>query len=283
MTRSYPESMLTLCAVVLLLAQTTPAQVTPPAVPDPAALIKEVEAHQRQLDQIRENFTFHEIRETDTLDSKGGITNRSSDEREIFFVNRHRIGRLVKKDGKDLSPHDAQSEQEKTRKAVEKAIKEPLDRNSFREGGDLELSRILAVMNISNPRRVTINGRDTLAFDFTGDRHASAHGVALSAARKMSGTVWVDESDRQVARLEATLDDNFRLGGGLLATVQKGTFLRFEQAHVAQGLWFPSTSEVHVIARELMVKGLRENIHIRDLDFRRFDVGVLQKTGEPHQ
>jgi len=274
--------MLALCAVVLLFAQVMPTQVMP-VIPDSVALVKEVEAHQRQLDQIRENYTFHEIRDTDTLNGKGAVTGRSSEEHEIFFVNRHRIARLVKKDGKDLNPHDAQNEQERIRKAVEKATKEPLEKDSFREGGDLELSRILAVMNISRPRRVTINGRDTLAFDFTGDRHANAHGVALSAARKMSGTVWVDESDRQVARLEATLDDNFRLGAGLLATVQKGTYLRFEQAHVAQGLWLPSTSEVHVVARELLVKGLRENIHIRDLDFRRFDVGVLQKNGEPHQ
>ena len=98
------------------------------------------------------------------------------------------------------------SEQDRVKKLVEKAEKTPLDHNSFREGGDLELSRILAVMNISRPRRVTVNGRDSLAFDFTGDRHANAHGAAVSAARKMSGTVWMDEADRQqVAWLEATL------------------------------------------------------------------------------
>jgi hypothetical protein len=167
------------------------------------------------------------------------------------------------------------------RKLVEKDTKNPLDHDSYRQGGDLEISRILEVMNITRPRRVSLNGRDCLAFDFTGDRHASAHGVALSAARKMSGTVWIDEADRQVARLEATLDDNFRLGGGLLATVQKGTWLRLEQAHVGQGVWLPASSEVHVMARELLVKGLRENLHFKDFDFRRFDVGVREKSELP--
>jgi hypothetical protein len=265
---------------VMLFAAVLLAQ-APPVVPDSNALIKEVEAHQRTLDEIRESYTFHEVMDTDTLDSKGVVTGRSSEEREVFFVNRHRISRLLKKDGKLLTGKDEKNEQERVQKATEKATKTPLDHDSFREGGDLELSKILAVMNISHPRRVTVNGRATLAFDFTGDRHASAHGVALSAARKMSGTVWVDEADKQVARLEATLDDNFRLGGGLLATVQKGTFLKLEQSHVGQGLWLPSTSEVHVVARELIVKGLRENVHVRDFDFRRFDVAVGQKLGEP--
>jgi hypothetical protein len=260
----------------------SPAQVQdPPAIPDSVALVKEVEAHQRQLEQLRENYTFRELQETDTLDSKGSVTNRSSEEREVFFVNRHRLTRVVKKDGKALSGKEEKSEQDRVKKLVEKAEKNPLDHDSYREGGDLELSRILAVMNISRPRRVTVEGRDTLAFDFTGDRHASAHGLALSAARKLSGTVWVDEADRQVARLEATLDDNFRLGAGLLATVQKGTWLRLEQVHVGQGLWLPSTSEVHVMARELIVKGLRENLHFRDFDFRRFEVGVSQKNADP--
>jgi hypothetical protein len=259
------------------------AQTSPPVVVDPLALIREVEAHQRTLDQLRENFTFHEVIETDTLDSKGAVTGKTSDEREVFFVNRHRLTRLIKKDGKPLTGKDEKNEDERVKKATEKATKTPLDHDSFREGGDLELSRILTVMNISHPRRVTVNGRPALAFDFTGDRHANAHGVSLSAARKMSGTVWVDEADRQVARLEATLDDNFRLGAGLLATVQKGTYVRMEQSHVGDGLWLPSTSEVHVIARELLVKGLRENIHVRDFDFRRFDVGVGQKIEPPHQ
>jgi len=262
----------------LLCAQT--ARAIPP---DTAALVKEVEAHQRQLDEYRENFTFHELVETDTLDGKGVVTGHSSEEREVFFVNRHRIARLVKKDGKSLGPHEDKQEQERIRKLVEKAVKNPLDHDSYREGGDLEMSRILAVMNITRPRRVSLNGRNTLAFDFTGDRHASAHGVALSAARKMSGTVWIDEADRQVARLEATLDDNFRLGGGLLATVEKGTWLRLEQAHVGQGLWLPASSEVHVMARELLVKGLRENLHFKDFDFRRFDVSVIGKNADPHE
>jgi hypothetical protein len=41
----------------------------------------------------------------------------------------------------------------------------------------------------------------------------------------------------------------------------------------------PSMSEIHLAARELLVKSVRQNIHIKDSDFRRFDVGVVQQMG----
>src|SRR6202000_2066438 len=97
---------LALAAVApLLSAQTAP-------IPDVATLLKDVQNHQRQTDSIRENYTFHEIVRTDTLDSKGVVKETHSEESEIFFFKGHRIIHLLKRDGADLSPHDQQKEQE---------------------------------------------------------------------------------------------------------------------------------------------------------------------------
>jgi hypothetical protein len=138
-------------------------------------------------------------------------------------------------------------------------------------------------MKISNPRRITLKDRNTLTYDFIGDPHAKAHGLAENAARKVAGTVWIDEQDHEVARLEAHFDDTFRIGAGFLATIQKGTSLVFEKSRLGQELWMPTTSEIHLSARELFVRGVRQNIHIKDSDFRRFDIGVLQQTAPPAQ
>src|SRR5580704_18381395 len=86
-------------SILLVLAACLTAQ-----LPAPAALLEEVKANQHKLDQIRENYTFHMIRRVDALDKNGAIVTTSTIEREVFFVNGHRIARLVKKDGKDLSP-----------------------------------------------------------------------------------------------------------------------------------------------------------------------------------
>ena len=250
-------------------------------MPDPATLVQEIEAHQRSLDELRENYTFHEITRTDELGANGSVKDSTTEERDVFFVNGHRIARLLKKNGRELTEGERKSEQERIQRLIEKDLKLPPGHAYNRRGENVGLGQILPLMKISNPRRIPLNGRSTLAFDFVGDPHAKAHGLAENAARKIAGTVWIDESDREVARLEAHFDDNFRIGAGFVASIQKGTSLVFEQSRLSQALWMPSVSEIHLAARELLVKGVRRNIHIRDSDFRRFDTEVQQKIAPP--
>jgi len=252
-------------------------------MPEPATLVNEIEAHQCRMDELRENYTFRETTLTDELDPKGAVKGSDSEERDVFFVNGYRIARLVKKNGKELSEGDRKSEQDRVKRLIEKDMKAPFGHSYNRRGENVGVSQILPLMKVSNPRRISLNGRSTLAFDFVGDPHAKAHGLAENAARKIAGTVWIDETDREVARLEARFDDNFRIGAGFVASIQRGTSLIFEQSRLGQELWMPAVSEIHLAARELLVKGVRRNIHIKDSDFRRFDIGVLQQIAPPPQ
>jgi hypothetical protein len=250
-------------------------------MPEPAALAKEIEAHQRRMDELRENYTFHEITLTDELDSKGAVRAMDSEERDVFFVNGFRVARLTKKNGKELSEGDRRSEEDRVKKRIETVSKAPPGHSYNRRGENAGMSQILPLMKISNPRRTALNGRSTLAFDFVGDPHAKARGLAENAARKITGTVWIDETDHEVARLEARFDDNFNIGGGFLASIRKGTSLIFEQSRLDRELWMPTVSEIHLTARELLVKGVRQNIHIKDSDFRRFETSAQQQIGVP--
>ncbi len=100
------------------------------------------------------------------------------------------------------------------------------------------------------------------------------------AAKKMSGTIWFDETDHQLARLEVRFDENFHIGGGLLASVQKGTAMEFEQSPVGDGLWMQTSSAQHLDARVVMTK-LREDIHVRNFDFKKFNTDAVEKVGSP--
>ena len=261
-----------------VLAQTPAVKPADAPIPDIPTLMKQVQAHQRELDKVRENYTFREMQQTDDLDSNGQVKKTESQESEIFFVNGHHIERLVKKNGKDLSADEQKKEQEKVTKEVEKASK--LDPNkSLHEGEEISVSRILSIIKVSNPRRISLNGRDTIAFDFIGDPHAKTHGLAEDASKKMAGTVWVDEKDREVAKLTVHFDDNFHVGGGLLANIQAGSSFQFEQAKINNELWLPTGGEAHIQARVLLVKGYRENMRFHDSDFQRFHTDASQQAG----
>jgi len=54
-------------------------------------------------------------------------------------------------------------------------------------------------------------------------------------------------------------NDNFRVAGGLLASIQKGSNFRFDQALVSDGLWLPTGGEGTMQARLLMVKNVRQH------------------------
>lgn len=239
-------------------------------LPEIHQLMREVEQHQRQMDKVRENYTYTALQTTETLDSSGHVTKTETEENETFFVNSHAIERTLKKDGKALAGHDEEKETARMTKLVEKAEKTPP--GTPLEGQSISVSRVLEIMDVRNPRRLMFRGRSTILFDFAGRKDAKTHGLAEDASKKLQGTLWVDEADRQVAHMEVSFTDNFKVAGGLFASVQKGSSFRFDQAPVNGELWLPTGAEANVQARLLLVKGIRQHFTERDYDFKQFHV-----------
>lgn len=267
--------------ISLPTAQQLPAQQAAsaplPQIPD---LMREVQEHQKQLEKVRENYTYTSLQTTQDIDSKGGVKKTETEEGEDFFVNGHVIERAVKKNGQPLSDRDQQKETERVTKLVEKAQKTPPDQPL--EGPTISISRVLEIMDVRNPRRETYRGRQAIVFDFIGRKDAKTHGLAEDASKKLEGTIWIDEADRQVAHLEVRFIDNFRVAGGLVASIDKGSSFRFDQSLVNGEIWLPTAAEANMQARVLLVKGFRQHFTESDYDFKRFHVDAEQmKDAKP--
>jgi hypothetical protein len=131
-------------------------------------------------------------------------------------------------------------------------------------------------MDVRNPRREYYRGRSAIVFDFVGRKDAKTHGMAEDLSKKLQGTLYVDDADRQIAHLNASFNDTFRVGGGLVASIQKGSNFRFDQAAVNGEIWLPTGGEGTVQARLLLVKGIRQHFTERDYDYKRFRVETQQ-------
>lgn len=243
-------------------------------LPDPRTLVREVQEHQKQVDKLRENYTYTSLQTVQDVDGKGKVTKTETSENEDFFVNGHVIERTVKKNGQPLNDHEQQKETERVTKLVEKAEKTPPGQPL--EGPQVSISRVLEIMELGAPRREAFRGRPTIVFDFVGRKDAKAHGLAEEASKKLKGTIWIDEADREVAHLEVTFDENFHVAGGLLANVQKGSNFHFDQAPVDAGLWLPTGGEGMVAARVLLIKNMRQHFTERVYDYKRFKVETQQ-------
>ncbi len=262
-------------AGILLTAAVARAQTPPDApLPDARQLMREVMDHQKQLEKIRESYTYNSTQTVQDIDSKGTVTKTETTENEDFFVNGHVIERTVKKNGQPLSEHDQQKETERVTKLVEKAQKTPSGQPL--EGPSITVSRVLELMEVRNVRRETYRGRSAIVFDFVGRKDAQTHGLAEDASKKLKGTIWIDEADRQVAHLDVSFNDNFHVAGGLVANIQKGSNFHFDQAPVEERLWLPTGGEGSVQARVLLLKVMRQRFSERDYDYKRFRVEAQQ-------
>lgn len=242
-------------------------------LPDAVTLLQQVAGRQRQMDQVRENYTFHETIVIHLLNKDGSVKKVQSEEDEVFFVNSHEIDRAIQKDGKDLTPGEEKKEQDRVNKEVEKAQQTPpgqsIDKNN------VSVTRILSIMKAGTPRRETLDGRSMIVFDFTGNPHAKTHGVAEDASKKISGTIWIDEQDREVRRLIARFDDNFHLGFGLVS-IGKGSNFTFDQKLVNNELWLPVGGQAHVEGHAIGLIGYRADVNITDMDYQRFHAQATQ-------
>jgi len=238
-----------------------------PAIPQ---LMHEVEEHQKALEKVVENYTYTSLQTTQDLDANGQVKKTETTEQEVFFVHGRHIARLVKKDGKPLDDHDQQKETERVTKQVERAEKP--EQEQPKEDQDLNVSRILQIIDVRNPRRENFRGRPTIVFDAMGRKDAKTHGLGEEAFKKLQGTVWIDEADRQIARIDASFSDNFHVAGGLVVNVEKGSRFSFEQAPVNGEIWLPTGAEGTAQIRLFMVKNQRQHFTERDFDFKRFHV-----------
>ncbi len=251
----------TLLSVFLLVpALSASAQALPP-VP---TLIQDVQAHQQQLDKTRESYTFREQQIMHELDKHGGVKKQETREYNVFFVNGHPIQRLVRKNGASLNPGEEAKETEH--------IKNKIDQAEHTPPGDLlnskhtvSVSRMLVIEHFTNERRVTMDNRPMIALDFTGDRKAQTHGIAEDASKHLSGTVWIDEHDHEVRRVQATLDSPF-------------------QKIINNEVWLPTGASIHIEARAALFLGYHVQVEIIDDQYRRFHTAAEQQdaaSGKP--
>jgi len=252
-------------------------------LPDIAQLLKDVNQNQKQVDALVDQYACRETEENHEADGKGH-TKTTVTEYDVFYLRGEEVRRAVRKNGKDLSA----DEQQKENARVEKRVREYEKQQEKDGGGSAEakrqkeeeagISSILRVSRFVNARRERFRGHDVIVFDFEPNPGYKPKNLTESVLQKLVGVVWVDEQARQVVRLEARFTDSMKIGGGLVASVQKGSAFVFEQSKINNEVWLPSYTEAHFAARVLLLKGMQGDFVARYSDYQKFRVESVAKT-----
>lgn len=260
-------------AASLLPAQTfSPTQEPDRPLPDIPALMHEVEEHQRAAEAIQKDYLYHEVIQQQRSDGKKSETR----EFEVFWLEGVEIHKLTRRDGKDLNTEEQRKESERIDQEIARAKKRKAraqaeGRETDSHGNEeVTVSRFLELGTFTNPRRLQLNRRETIAVDYAGNPNAKTRNRMEDVIHDLSGTLWIDEQDRTITRVEGHFARSFKIGAGLLMSIDKGTNFSMQQTKINQEVWLPARIEAHGAARVMLLIHFKGSVLITDRDYRKF-------------
>ena len=252
-------------------------------------LLFDVERNQKALEAIRKSYTYRVHLEEQELDKKGSLKKTEVTDSQSVRIDGVLVNRVLARNGKPLTPEEAQKEDER----IDKEVAKDKARRAKREGkgedtdssGNVMIStaRILELGKFTNPRRVDFYGRPTIVADYAGDPAAKTHNAAEGFIRALVGTVWIDEKDHVLVGAQGHFVDDFKIGGGLLLNIHKGLSFEFRATLVNGEVWLPATTDAQGSARFLLFGGVNGRIHLQTSDYRKFHTEssvIVSSNGE---
>ncbi|CAA9418352.1 MAG: hypothetical protein AVDCRST_MAG74-3073 [uncultured Pyrinomonadaceae bacterium] len=257
-------------------------------LPDIPSLLKELQANEDRIEAILEDYSFTQKSTSRELGKDGVLHEKESETFQLSFYKGNRIRRLIEKNGKSLSEKEqadedknvqkrvAEIEKEIAKKEARAAVAQTKTGTPDEDNRRISIAEVLRASRLVNPRRERFRGRDVVVFDFEPNPDFDFKNAKsfLKFFGKTAGVMWIDEKDKQVARLEAVLFDNFKIGGGFLANLKKGASFALEQERVGDEIWLPSVADVNLSVKVLLVKGINVNQIVKSYDYRKFKTEI---------
>lgn len=256
-------------------------------LPDIAQLLQDLQANQEKLETILEDYSYKQDVVSREIQKDGTIKIKESETFQLSFYKGYRIQRLIAKNGKPLSAKDQENADEDAQKRVreiekeidkqEKKVAQNKDGTPNGEGQRISIAEVLKASKLLNPRRERLKGRDVVVFDFEPNPSFDFKNAKsfLKFFGKTAGVMWIDEKDKQVARIEAVLFDSYKIGGGVLAKLRKGASFTLEQDRINNEIWLPTLADINLSVRVLLVGGVNVNQEIKSYDYQKFKTEVL--------
>ncbi len=228
-------------------------------------------------DKLLRDYTYVERQVVRHVDGKGKVKStetKTYDELEIYGEP---VEKLIAKDDKPLSAKDAQKEDEKVQKLIDKRKDESDGERKKRlekEEKDREQERqfVREVADAYNFKFIgmeTLNGRDNYVID--GDPKPGYQPVHKEAKilPKVRFRAWIDRADSQVAKLDVECIDTVSFGL-FLARLHKGSRVILEQVRVNDEVWLQQHVAVKVDARIALLKDFDIEVDVSDRDYKKF-------------
>jgi hypothetical protein len=239
--------------------------------------------------QHRNDLALAQFERKERIVSQRGKATVASDwTTEVIPAGDHRIRVELERDGKPADPASLedrwrQAAQSLTKDAetdVPNANEEDDDRQDRRAHARYQdryemVDAVARAFRFHWIGRTDQDGRGILEFSFEPDPSFKSSKLFAIVYAHMVGTVWVDEANSQVVRIDARLRDDISIAAGLIVKIDRGAQASLRQQEVASGIWEPVQYSYDYQGRKLLFGALS--------GYSRMDASDYRHIGSPEE
>ncbi|HEV7643989.1 MAG TPA: hypothetical protein VGO50_08630 [Pyrinomonadaceae bacterium] len=253
-----------------------------PKIPE---LLEQVRANQDRIEEILEGYTYTESMVGKEIGKDGALKELFSETSQITFYKGNKISRQIELNGKPLTEKQQEKEDKRVADEIEDMEKKiaKQEKKGEEEGSSrVSIAEVLRASSLVNPRRESFRGREVIVFDFEPNPAFNLKNAKsiLKLFGNAAGVIWIDEKDKQVARMEAYLADSVSFAAGIVK-LRKGASFSMEQDRINDEIWLPLASDINISARVFLVKGMNVNQTTRYGNYKKFKTEVKDAKVDP--
>ena len=196
-------------------------------------------------------YTYEKRAVSSELDDRNNVIKSTEKFYQVLLVGGLPFPRLVKVQGRDLTP--AELERSNQREVAFRQRVTRVDMNNKakqREG--LVTSELANRFEFQVTNRVFIEGRPTLVVGVAPRSDAPVKTIEDKIFKQVFGTLWVDEHEAEVRKVEASVHGPIPLGWfGAIGSLHKFE-ATIERARLPDGVWVNQKSSIWIVARKLL-------------------------------
>jgi len=228
-------------------------------------------------DKKLRDYTYVERQQERRLDGKGKVKSTETKTYDVMEIYGEQVQKQIAKDDKPLSAKDAQKEDEKIQKLIDKRKYEAdgdrrkrLEKEEKEREDERQFVRDVAdAYNFKFIGIEALDGRDNYVID--GDPKPGYQPIRKEAKilPKTRFRVWIDKDDSQMKKLDVQFIDTVSFGL-FIARLHKGSRVVIEQTRVNDEVWLQQHIAVKVDARIALLKDLDVEVDVTDRDYKKF-------------
>jgi hypothetical protein len=196
------------------------------------------------------HYTYNKRSLVEELGEKERVTKSTEKLYTVMLIGGLPFPRLVKVQGRELTPKELEKQNQRETAFREKVTRVDFKKKAAKKEG-LATPDLIERFDFKVTKRELLEGRATLVVTFAAKANAPEKTMEDKIYKHVSGTLWVDEAEAEVRKLDANVRGPVSLGWfGAVGSLHKFHAI-FERSRMPDGVWVNQRSMFSIAARQL--------------------------------